>query len=98
MRGQDFLLQMPLKGNGYSIPKDAPNQWVYVAWGADLDKQRAGCVVRDMDGNVLGRNMNFAWEGGHPGDATKEGQWQALAAAVRRCAGDGYGRPPPDGG
>jgi hypothetical protein len=58
-RHHEFQLQLRANGNGHTVFNDAPGQWVYVAFGLDLEKQKAAAIVRDADGNVLANNINF---------------------------------------
>lgn len=59
-RESPFLVQPDAGGNGYTVQGSAPGQWVYVAFGVDFARQRARAIVRDLDGHVLLKNMNFA--------------------------------------
>ena len=46
-------------GDSYSLHRNAANKWVYAALGMDLATRTGSVVVRDMDGNVLDRNICF---------------------------------------
>lgn len=59
-RAAEFLVQPYAGGNGCTVQGNARGQCVYVVFGVDLAAQRAAAIVRDLDGNVLLKNMNFA--------------------------------------
>lgn len=46
-------------GDSYTLAKDAPNRWVYLALGFDMKGRRGSAILRDMQGNVLNRNISF---------------------------------------
>jgi hypothetical protein len=57
-----------LSQNGHSMANDAPDQWVYVAIGVDLEAGRLAAVVRGMDGRLLRERMEFIAQAGVLGD------------------------------
>ena len=46
-------------GDSYTLAKDAPHRWVYLAMGLDVKGRRGAVILRDMDGHVVNRNVAF---------------------------------------
>ena len=47
-------------GDAAALGKDAPDRWVHVTMGLDLDNRLGAAMIRDMEGNVLNKDMRFA--------------------------------------
>jgi hypothetical protein len=63
-RRHDFFAEARATGNGHILTADAPNRWVYVAFGLDLEKQTVAAIARDENGKVLANDINFVAPGG----------------------------------
>jgi hypothetical protein len=92
-KGQDgrvyeFHSAVSAGGNGSSIHVNAPNEWLYLAFGMDFLKQRVAVIVRDMNGDILKRNMMFAGNGGLMEDFLKGLPEEQKAGATARCWAD----------
>ena len=90
-----FLLQPSAGGNGHTLHRDAPAEWVYLAFGLDLENRRANTILRDMEGRVLKGNMDFAGRMGlathmvkslpkEKREAELARRWKAIAADVAK--------------
>src|SRR5207302_10284971 len=55
-----FLAQPYAGGNGRSIQASAPDKWVYVTFGCDFAGQRSLVIARELNGELLNRDINFA--------------------------------------
>lgn len=62
-RKYEFNFGANAGGGGATIHRDAPGEWVYIAFGFDIDERGGGAIVRNMDGDVLLRSMQYASEG-----------------------------------
>jgi len=87
-RPHGFHLRASAGGNGHTIFRDAPGEWVYVAFGADLKGRRANVVVRGMDGHLLGKIALYAGSGGLNREFLSKIPEAQQAAAVEACWSD----------
>jgi hypothetical protein len=97
-RAGDFSLSQPFGVNGASAARDGLGQWLYIAFGADLDRGLHGSAVRDVKGDLLNRLMRFGWQdqvrlGGPADSPDRDGAearaWAEMAASVRAAAQKG---------
>jgi len=72
-------------GNGFSIQKSAANEWVYLAFGLDLRRQKVMVVARGLDGHILKKNANFTGKGGLNTDFVRSLPEAQQAVALAQC-------------
>lgn len=98
-RTHEFAFAANAGGNGATIQRDAPGQWLYVAFGCDLDARRGGAIVRDMNGDVLLKSMQYAGSGALSDNflraiadeqhaAVTERNWREMAASLATPAAE----------
>lgn len=59
--GKDSLLAQPYAGgNGRSVQANATDKWVYLAFGCDFAGQQMMAAARDLNGDILNRDIQFA--------------------------------------
>src|SRR5439155_9763497 len=57
----DYFYSQPYAGgNGGSIQVSALDKWVYVTFGCDFAAQRTLVIARELNGDLLNRDINFA--------------------------------------